>query len=42
MASELGLAQAYTDVEPMSQSHQNCSRLGFQLLSANLIWKRDE
>jgi len=37
---ELGLDHAFTDVEPATQSHQNCERLGFRLLTANAIWKR--
>ena len=39
-ASQLGLKQVYTDVEPMSQSYQNCTRSGCTLLSTNLIWVR--
>ena len=39
---ELGLDCAFTDVEPATQSHQNCERLGFRLLTANAIWTRTE
>jgi len=40
IASRLHIAQAFTDVEPASQSHSNCLRSGFRLLSVNNIWKR--
>ena len=37
---ELGLRCAFTDVEPGTQSHQNCERHGFRLLTTNAIWTR--
>ena len=37
---DLKLDCAFTDVEPGTQSHQNCERAGFQLLSNNVIWQR--
>ena len=40
LASQLQLTYAFTDVEPASQSHRNCERSGFGLLSVNSIWKR--
>ena len=40
LASKLQLTQAFTDVEPASQSHRNCLRCGFRLLSVNNIWRR--
>jgi len=39
-AGELNLKVAYTDVLPGTQSHNNCERLGFRLLTVNNIWKR--
>lgn len=41
LANHLGLTHAFTDVEPASQSHRNCERSGFRLLSVNSIWKRN-
>ena len=40
LAGELGVKRVFTDVEPMSKSHRNCERAGFQLLTPSLIWKR--
>jgi len=39
-AHATGLKVAYTDVEPGSQSHRNCRRSGFDLLSVNSVWTR--
>ena len=41
LASRLQLPYAFTDVEPASQSHRNCDRRGFRLLSVNTIWTRN-
>lgn len=41
LARSLKLEHAFTDVEPASQSHRNCLRLGFSLLSVNSIWRRN-
>lgn len=40
IASTLGLDDLYTDVQPATQSHRNCQRSGFRLLTVNSIWKR--
>jgi hypothetical protein len=40
VAKNLQIANAFTDVEPASQSHQNCLRGGFQLLSVNNLWTK--
>ncbi len=39
-AAELDLEIAYTDVEFGSQSHENCERAGFRMLTVNTIWTR--
>ena len=39
-AAEMGLEAAFTDVEHGSQSHHNCERAGFRILTINLIWKK--
>ena len=41
LANQLQLSHAFTDVEPASQSHRNCERNGFRLLSVNNIWTRN-
>lgn len=40
LANKLRLNHVFTDVEPASQSHRNCERCGFRLLSVNNVWKR--
>jgi hypothetical protein len=39
-AAAQGLEAAFTDVEHGSQSHRNCARAGFRMLSINTIWKK--
>lgn len=39
-AADLGLGAAYTDVAHGSQSHTNCERAGFRILTINTIWAR--
>jgi N-acetylglutamate synthase-like GNAT family acetyltransferase len=42
LACEMQLTHVFTDVEPASQSHRNCERCGFRLLSVNSIWTRND
>lgn len=41
-AAELGLETAWTDVEWGSDSHRNCTRAGFDLLTVHTHWMRED